>query len=136
MNTQQDNSVADLVSAAITDTQALVKHQIDLTKAELTQTAREAAAGSGMFVGAGVLGFLAFVFALVAGAYGMVAAGLAEWAAFLIVSGILILVAGLLALMGRGRMEKLGPPERAITAAAETKAALTARRGSPSGQAK
>lgn len=136
MNTQQDSSVAALVSSAITDTQALVKHQIDLTKAELQQSARQAAAGSGMFVGAGVLGFLAFVFALVAGAYGLVAAGLPEWAAFLIVAGILILVAAILAVVGRGRMQKVGPPERSIAAAAETKAALTTRRGSLPGPAK
>lgn len=126
-STQSEPSVGELIASAIADTRALVQQQIDLTKAELNQSAKQAAASSGLFVGAAILGFLAFVFLLVSGAYGIVAAGLPVWAGFLIVAGILILVAAILGLVGRSRSKQIGPPERAIAAMAVTREALTTR---------
>lgn len=120
----QDSSIAALVSSAIADTRALIQQQIDLAKAEMRQSAKEAAASSGLFIGAGVLAFLGFVFVLVAAAYGIVAAGLPVWAGFLIVAVVLILVALILALVGRARSKRIGPPQRAIAAANETAQAL------------
>jgi Flp pilus assembly protein TadB len=110
METKQEASVAELVNSVITDGQALVKQQIELAKSELSYSAKQAAATSGMLIGAGVLGFLAFVFLLVAGAYGIVAAGLPVWAGFLIVAGVLLLVAAILGLLGRSRSKQVGPP--------------------------
>lgn len=132
METKQGTSVSALVNAAIIDGQALVKQQIELAKSELSYSAKQAAATSGMFVGAGVLAFLAFVFMLVAGAYGIVAAGLPVWAGFLIVAGILVLVAVILGLVGRAKVKHVGPPQRAIAQAQETKTALSARTPSAS----
>jgi hypothetical protein len=131
MATQQDSSVrpdtsvADLVSSAITDARTLVTQQIELAKAEMSASAKEAAASSGMFVGAGVLGFLAFVLLLVAAAYGIVAAGLPEWAGFLIVAAVLLLIAAILVLVGRSRAQRIGPPTRAKAALNQTAAALS-----------
>jgi cytochrome c biogenesis protein CcdA len=124
------SSISSLVNAAIVDGQALVKAQVELTKAELKESARAAAASSGMLIGAAVFGFLAFVFLLVAAAYGLVKAGLDEWAAFLIVAGALLLVAALLALMGRARAKRISGPERSIVELNRTKAALAGRGGS------
>jgi hypothetical protein len=122
-----DTSLSALVNSAIADGQTLVKQQIELAKSEMSYSAKQAAATSGMFVGAGVLGFLAFIFILVAGAYGIVAAGLPEWAGFLIVAGTLLLIAAILGVVGRSRAKKVGPPERAIAQAQQTKEALAAR---------
>jgi Flp pilus assembly protein TadB len=127
MQTKKDSSVAALVNSAIADGQMLVKQQIELAKAELSYSAKQAASTSGMLIGAGVLAFLAFVFLLVAGAYGLVAAGLPVWAGFLIVAGLLLLVAAILGLLGRARAKKIGPPQRAISQAQETKALLSSR---------
>lgn len=126
METQSQASISALVGSAITDGQTLLKQEIELAKAELSISAKHAAASSGMFIGAAVLGFLAFVFALVAAAYGIVAAGLPEWAGFLIVAGSLILIAVILVLVGRGQAKQVSGPERAIAQAEATKAALTA----------
>ncbi len=125
MDDNTDASVSTLVNSAITDAQTLVRDQIELAKAEVSQSAKQAAAASGLFIVAAVLLFLAFVFALVSGAYGLVAAGLPVWAGFLIVAGTLILVALILALVGRSRTKKVGPPVRAIDQAEKTKAALS-----------
>jgi hypothetical protein len=127
MQPKQDASISTLVNSAIADGQILVKQQIELAKSELSYSAKQAAATSGMLIGAGVLAFLGFVFLLVAGAYGLVAAGMQEWAGFLIVAGALILVAVILGLLGRSRSKKVGPPQRAISQAQETKTALSAR---------
>lgn len=122
-----DSSLSSLVNSALVDGQALVKQQIELAKSELSYSAKQAAATSGMLIGAGVLGFLAFIFLLVAGAYGIVAAGLPVWAGFLIVAGSLLLIAAILGLLGRNRAQKVGPPERAIAQAQQTKEALATR---------
>ena len=118
-------SVASLLQAAITDTQQLVRGQVELTKAELRETMKETANGAGLLIGAGVLGFLCFVFLLVAGAYGLVAAGLPEWAGFLIVAVVLATVAAILGLVGRKRLQNMTPPQKSMAAIESTKAALT-----------
>lgn len=125
MENQSQASLSALVNSAITDGQTLVKQQIELAKAEMSTSAKHAAATSGMFIGAAVLGFLAFVFALVAGAYGIVAAGLPVWAGFLIVAGSLLLIALVLAAIGNSQSKKVKGPQRAIAQAEATKAALT-----------
>ena len=124
---QTDPGIIELVRSAAADTTELVKQQIELTKAELQASAKQAAATSGMFVGAGVVGFLAVVFALVAGAYGLVAAGLPVWAGFLIVAGVLLLLAIVLGLVGRARAKRVGPPQRALEQVQQTKLALAGR---------
>jgi hypothetical protein len=125
METQPQASVSELVNSAITDGQTLVKQQIELAKAELSYSAKQAAATSGMFIGAATLGFIAFLFALVAGAYGIVAAGLPEWAGFLIVAGSLLLIAAILGLVGRSLANKITGPERAVAQMEQTKSALS-----------
>lgn len=133
METQSNTSISALVSSAITDSQALVKQQVELAKAEMSQSAQKAAVTSGMLVGAAVLGFLAFIFALVAGAYGIVAAGLPEWAGFLIVAGSLLLIALILGLIGANVAKKIRGPERAKAQLEQTKSALSgAAEGAPS----
>ena len=125
MDSNSPTSVSTLVNSAITDAQSLVRQQIELAKAEVTQSAKQAAGASGLFIGAAVLGFLAFVFALIAGAYGFVAAGLPVWAGFLIVGGILLLIAIILGLVGKSRTKHITPPQRAISQAEKTKASLS-----------
>lgn len=125
----QPASLSALVEAAITDTQALVKGQIELTKTELKEQMNQTAKASSLLIGAGVLGFLGFVFVLVAIAWGLVAAGLPTWAGFLIVAVVLLIIAAILGIVGRNRVKKVTPPERSIAAIESTKSALAAVRG-------
>jgi hypothetical protein len=125
MDSNSDTSVSTLVNSAITDAQSLVRQQIELAKAEVAQSAKQAAGASGLLIGAGVLAFLAFVFALVAAAYGIVEAGLPVWAGFLIVAGILLLIGIILGLVGKSRVKYVTPPQRAIRQAERTKAELS-----------
>lgn len=129
MSAESQPSIATLVQSAITDTQQLVRGQIELTKAELRQSAKETASASGMLIGAGVLAFLGFVFVLVSAAYGIsLATGWPIWSGFLIVAVVLFIVAAILGLVGRKHVRKVGPPQRSIAALEATKATLVPSR--------
>ncbi len=67
---------------------------------------------------------LASILLAIAAAYGLVALGLAPGWAFLIVAAVVLLLAGLLALIGRSRVSRVGPPERAIRSTKQTIAAV------------
>ncbi len=123
--TERDMSIGQLVSQATADVQSLVKSQIELTKLEVSTSVKEAAAGSGLLVGAGVLGFLGFIFLLITAAEAMITAGLSAWLSFLIVALVLIVVAAILGFVGKKRFEKVKGPERSIKALEATKSSLS-----------
>ena len=120
-------TLGQLVSSVSTDVQALVKGQIELTKAELSESAQQTGRAVAPIVIAGVLAFLGFVFLLVTAAYGLVAAGLPTWAGFGVVTLLLIIVAVVLFYVGRRNMAKIKGPERSQRALEATKAALSGR---------
>jgi hypothetical protein len=96
-------SLGDLVAAALKDVSSLVRYEISLAKSELKMDARRIGIAAalvvvGLFVGCLLVVLLCFAFA-----YGLMAAGIWAWAAFLIVAGtclLLIGVAGLIAYLG------------------------------------
>ena len=128
MSTQRGHdpeSLGSMVSGLTEDVSSLVRDQIALTKAELSQSAKTAAASSVLFIVAAALAGLGFVFLLVTAAYGLVAAGLPTWAGFGIVTLLLIIVAGITGYLGRNRAQMVKPPERAIAQLEQTKAVLS-----------
>lgn len=94
---------AAAVKAVVQDTQALVKAEIDLAKAELVGGIKANAIGVGLLVGAGVLLWLAVQGLLIAAGFAL-ALIMPGWAAALIVSGVLILIAATLALVARNKV--------------------------------
>jgi hypothetical protein len=126
----EERTLGQLVAQASDDLSGIVRAEIALAKAELRADVKNVAVGGGLFGAAAYLGLLASIVFVICVAYALVAAGLAPWLAFLIVGVALLLLAGLLALIGRSRLTKLGPPERAIRSAKETIAAV--KPGSPS----
>ena len=121
---QEERTLGQLVAQASDDLSGIVRAEIALAKAELRVDAKNAAVGGGLFGAAGYLVLLATVLLCIAAAYGLVAAGLSPWLAFLIIAVVLVLLAGLLALVGRSRLRKLSPPQRAIREAKDTIAAV------------
>src|SRR6478609_10251275 len=119
----KDRSVGKLIADATEDLSTLVRGEIELAKIELKQTAVTAAAGSVMFVVAGVFAFLALIMLLIALAFGLVALGVWPWLAFVIVALLLIASGALLGYLGYRKVKKLGPPQHTIDAG---KAAVTA----------
>lgn len=111
----REQSTGDLIKRLSEQTSALVRQEMELARAELTEKGRQAGAGAGMFGGAGVVGLLALG-ALTACAILALDLAMATWLAALIVALVEGAIAGVLALRGRERMRRAGPPipEQAI----------------------
>ena len=98
----------------------LVRQELDLAKAELTEKGKRAGKGAGLLGGSGVVAWF--------GAATLVAAavlGLAEvmpaWVAAIVVGVVLLAVAGVLALLGKSQVQKAVPPvpEEAVASTKE-----------------
>ncbi|WP_245769572.1 phage holin family protein [Streptomyces indicus] len=108
-------SVGELVSRASEQLSTLVRQEMQLAKAELTEKGKQAGFGGGLFGAAGAVAYVGFM-VLAAAAVAALSLALPVWAGALIVSGVLFLTAGVLAAAGRQRFTKAAPPmpERAI----------------------
>jgi MFS family permease len=108
-HSSQDRSLADLAQQVSNQTTDLVRHEVELAKAELRVKGKRAGVGAGMFGGAGAFGFYALG-ALTAAAIAGIAEALPVWAAALIVAALYGAVAGILALRGKKKVQQATPP--------------------------
>ena len=104
-----DRSLADLASQLSNQTTELVRHEVELAKAELRVKGKRAGVGAGMFGGAGALGVYALG-ALAAAIVAGIAVALPVWASALIVAALYGAVAGILALRGKKKVQQATPP--------------------------
>jgi MFS family permease len=105
----RERPLGDLVKQLGTQTSTLVRQEIDLAKAELSEKGRVAGQGAGMFGGAAYVGLLAGG-ALTACVILALNEALAAWLAALIVAVVLGALAAVLALQGRARIRAAAPP--------------------------
>nr|WP_198550324.1 phage holin family protein [Streptomyces silvensis] len=101
--------VGELVQRASQQLTELVRGELRLAQAEMKEKGRHYGKGSGLFGGAGLVGFLTLQ-ALVAAAIAGLAVPLPVWAAALIVGGVLGALAGVLALTGKKEISEAAPP--------------------------
>jgi Na+-transporting methylmalonyl-CoA/oxaloacetate decarboxylase gamma subunit len=87
-----ERTIGQLVADASHDLSQLVRSEVALAKAEITAEVKLL----------------------------LVLAGLPSWAGFGIVALVLLVLAGVLALLGKGRLSKVGPPERTISTTKRT----------------
>ena len=99
----------ELVKQLSEQTRELVAQELALAKLELTEKAKRAGRGGGMFGGAGVLVIYA-VGALTACLILALSLAVAGWLAALIVAVVYADVAGVLALIGKRQIEAATPP--------------------------
>ena len=105
-----DQSTSELVQRASEQITRLVRDEIALAKAELTEKGKHAGIGVGLFGGGGVLALYG-VGALIATLIIVLDLFLTLWLAALIVTVVLFAVAGILALLGKSQVTKASPPE-------------------------
>ena len=112
--------VGELLKQLSQETTTLVKQEIDLAKAEMSEKGKQAGVGAGMFGGAGVSGLLALIFLSLA-AVAALDTGMRTWLAALIVGVVWTAVAGVLALQGKNKVQQATPPapEQAIESTKE-----------------
>ncbi|MFZ2503919.1 MAG: phage holin family protein [Nocardioides sp.] len=124
--TESDPTIGRLVTDASRDISTLISKQIELTKSELKVSVKAGGMGIALFVVAAFFAVMALIMLSIAIAYLIHwnGDGLALQWAYLIVFGFYLLVAAILALIGVKKVKKVGPPERSIEQAKETKAIL------------
>jgi uncharacterized membrane protein YqjE len=105
----REQSIGDLLKRLSEETSTLVRQELTLARAELTEQGRRAGTGAGMLGGAGVAGLLTLG-ALTATVIGVLDTGMAFWLAALIVTVVWAAIAGVLALQGRNKIKEATPP--------------------------
>ncbi|MGH3490479.1 MAG: phage holin family protein [Actinopolymorphaceae bacterium] len=133
MTDHDGRSLGQLVASASRDLSALVRGEIALAKAELTESVRAAAKGAGLFGAAGFLAYVAFLMLSIAAGFGLMAAGLHPAVSFLIVAGVYLLVAMIISYVGLRSVRKAKAPERTLHSIEEAKGMVG--RGNASGGA-
>jgi MFS family permease len=104
-----DRSLADLARQLSDQTTELVRHEVELAKAELRVKGKRAGVGASMFGGAGALGIYALG-ALTAAIIAGIAEALPVWVSALIVAALYGAIAGILALRGKKKVQQATPP--------------------------
>ena len=105
----RERSIGDLLKQLSQETATLVRKEVELAKAEVSQKGKQAGLGAGMFGGAGVAGLLALG-SLTACLIALLATAMEVWIAALIVTVLWSAIAGVLALMGRNKVQEATPP--------------------------
>ena len=126
-----ERTIGQLVADATHDLEGIVRGEIALAKAEVTDGAKVLGKGAGLLAGAGFLALMGFMFLLHSAAWG-IAVWLPVWAGYLIVAVVVLIVGAILGLMGKKALDNAKPaPERAIEQAQQTIAVIKNPRGEP-----
>jgi hypothetical protein len=108
-------SVGEAFSDVAADLSTLMRQEVQLAKAELRQSATQAAKGAGMLAGAGVAGHMVLLFGSVAAWWGIGDRTGHGWSA-LIVGAIWLIIAAILGLAGRRQITVMsGAPQTVQT---------------------
>ena len=109
------DSLGQLLGEVSRDLSTLFRQEVELAKAELSQSARKAGKGAGMLGGAGVAGLMTLLFLSLALMWGLGLLIGNTWSS-IIVAVIWGIVAGVLALRGKKEIEEIqGAPKTAET---------------------
>jgi predicted lipid-binding transport protein (Tim44 family) len=112
----RDRPIGDLLRELSQETTTLVKQELELAKAEMTQKGKDAGVGAG-FIGGGALFGLGMFGALTAALIALLATAVDHvWLAALIVAVVYGAIAGVLALRGKDKIQEAAPvaPEQTV----------------------
>ena len=113
--TTDQRSTAALVTALTQQSTELVRSELRLAQAEMTEKAKHAGVGAGLFGGAGIVALYG-VGALLATVILALSLVLAPWLAALVVTVVLFAVAAVVALVGKKQVSRATPavPQEAV----------------------
>jgi Putative Actinobacterial Holin-X, holin superfamily III len=114
---RDERSLGDLFSDLSRETTTLVRQEVQLAKAELTESATEAARGIGMLVAGGAVAYAGLLFLLLAIVFGLIEVGWDAWVSALVVGLVVVAVGAVLVLRAR---ESLKPANLAPQKTVET----------------
>jgi MFS family permease len=124
-------SLGTLVSDLSSQIPELIRSEIRLAQAEVTEKGKRAGIGIGMFSVAGVLGLFGLGVVITTVILLLAWLGLPAWVAALIVAVVLFAVAGVAALLGKKKVAEAAPPvpERAVASVRQDVATVKAAAG-------
>lgn len=105
----RDRPIGDLLKQLSEQTTTLVRQELELAKAEVSEKGKKAGAGAGMFGGAGVSALMGLG-AITAAAITLLDNAMSTPLAALIVGVVWFAIAGVLALQGRNKVQEATPP--------------------------
>jgi uncharacterized membrane protein YqjE len=105
----RDRGTGELVRELSAQASRLVRQEVELAKAEMTEKGKKVGIGVGMLGGAAVACLL-MLGLLTACLIVALALALSAWAAALVVTAFWGVIAGVLVLQGRARLEEMGKP--------------------------
>ena len=114
---RDERSLGDLFSDLSRETTTLVRQEVQLAKAELTQSATEVARGIGMLLAGGAVAYAGLLFLLLAIVFGLIQAGWDAWVSALVVGLAVVAIGAILVLRAR---ESLKPANLAPRRTVET----------------
>jgi hypothetical protein len=107
---ETDRPLGELVQDLSRQTSTLIRQEMRLAQAELTEKGKHAGKGAGMFGGAGLVALYG-VGALVTAAILGLATVIESWIAAAAIGFALLALAGILALTGKKELDEAGPPK-------------------------
>ncbi|TCK65576.1 phage holin family protein [Curtobacterium sp. PhB136] len=108
--------LGELLTDVSRDISSLFRQEVALAKAEITESAKKAGKGAGMFGGAGLTALFALLFLSIAAWWGLGYLIGNAWSA-VVIAVVYAIVAGILALLGRKQMQQIkGVPQTVETA--------------------
>ena len=108
-NGKDGRSTSDLVRDLSEQSSRLIRQEMALARAELTQKGVEAGFGIGLVGGAGILALYGLG-ALTAGGILLLSTAMKAWIAAVLIAGGILIVAGAAALIGKTRLAQAAPP--------------------------
>ncbi|MFE6360239.1 phage holin family protein [Streptomyces sp. NPDC057806] len=102
--------VGELVQRASQQLSQLVRDEMRLAQAEMSEKGKRFGKGGGLFGGAGLMGVLTLQ-ALAATAIAAMSLAMDVWLAALIVTAVLAVITGVMALLGKKQISKATPPK-------------------------
>ena len=108
-HSRRDESMGELFKELSGDLSTLVRQELRLAQAEMTEKGKKAGLGVGMFGGAGIVSFLALQ-AMTACLIALLSTAMKVWIAALIITVVYGAIAGILALTGKRKVSEATPP--------------------------
>ena len=121
----ENQKLSKMIESLQSDVTGLVQDHIELAKAELRETVKNASIATGLNILALGVAWVGIIFLFIAGAFGISEAGLPEWLAFLIMGGGLILFALLCVALGALKFKKAAKPKRTLQSLNKTYGAFS-----------
>jgi len=109
VNDVQQKSLGELFGDLTRDTANLVRQEVSLAQAEMTQKATRIGKDVGMLAAGGAVAYAGLIVLLIGVALALVALGMAAWLAYILVGAVVAAIGGYFAMQGLAKLREADP---------------------------